>query len=107
MLADEPGRQVEGAGEPIEPSPEVRRRAHRLAWLYTAAVVILLPWIGLLAVTLPRRQFDLHYRVAWVGFDLLLVFAITRTAYMAFPGRSTRPAPGHSHGHAPVCRCLV
>jgi hypothetical protein len=35
-------------------------------------------------VTLPRRQFDLHYRAAWVGFDLLLVFAITRTAYMAF-----------------------
>jgi hypothetical protein len=55
-----------------------------MAWLYTAAAVILLPWIGLLAVTLPRRQFDLHYRVAWVGFDLLLVFAIARTAYMAF-----------------------
>jgi hypothetical protein len=64
--------------------PAGRRRARRLAWLYTAAGVVLLPWIGILAVTLPRRQFDLHYRAAWVGFDLLLVFAITRTAYMAF-----------------------
>lgn len=64
--------------------PEGRRRARRLAWLYAAAGVVLLPWIGFLAVTLPRRQFDLHYRAAWVGFDLLLVFAITRTAYMAF-----------------------
>jgi hypothetical protein len=46
--------------------------------------VVLLPWIGVLAVTLPRRQYDLHYRAAWVGFDLLLVLAIVRTAYMAF-----------------------
>ena len=60
------------------------RRARRLAWLYAGAAVILLPWIGFLAVTLPRRQFDLHYRAAWVGFDVLLVFAISRTAYMAF-----------------------
>jgi hypothetical protein len=64
--------------------PEGRRRARRLAWLYTAAAVVLLPWIAFLAATLPRRQFDLHYRAAWVGFDLLLVFAIVRTAYMAF-----------------------
>jgi hypothetical protein len=73
----------EGIGR-LRSSPEIRRRARRTAWLYTAAAVVLLPWIGLLAVTLPRRQFDLHYRAAWVGFDLLLVLAITRTAYMAF-----------------------
>jgi hypothetical protein len=63
---------------------EARRRARRLAWLYTAAATVLLPWIAYLAATLPRRQFDLHYRAAWVGFDVLLVVAITRTAYMAF-----------------------
>ena len=55
-----------------------------MAWMYTGAAAVLLPWIVYLAVTLPRRQFDLHYRAAWVGFDLLLVFAIVRTAYMAF-----------------------
>ncbi len=69
---------------PVGVPPESRRRARLLAWLYTGAAVILLPWIGFLAVTLPRRQFDLHYRAAWVGFDLLLVLAIIRTAYMAF-----------------------
>jgi hypothetical protein len=84
MDGEEAGQRAEGAGQSDGPPPEVRRRAHWLAWLYAAAAVILLPWIGLLAVTLPRRQFDLHYRAAWVGFDLLLVFAITRTAYMAF-----------------------
>lgn len=69
---------------PLAIPPEGRRRARRLAELYALAAVLLLPWIGYLAVTLPRRQFDLHYRAAWVGFDVLLVVAITRTAYMAF-----------------------
>jgi len=55
-----------------------------MAWLYTAAAVLLLPWIVYLATTLPRRQFDRHYRAAWVGFDIILVYAIARTAYMAF-----------------------
>jgi hypothetical protein len=55
-----------------------------MAWLYTGAAVALLPWIAYLAVTLPTRDLDRHYRAAWVGFDLLLVFAIVRTAYMAF-----------------------
>jgi hypothetical protein len=55
-----------------------------MAWLYTAAAVILLPWIVYLAATLPRRQFDRHYRAAWVGFDVILIYAIARTAYMAF-----------------------
>ncbi|HUD17214.1 MAG TPA: hypothetical protein VMQ59_08120 [Acidimicrobiales bacterium] len=64
--------------------PESRRRARRMAWLYTAAGIILLPWIVYLANTLPRRQFDRHYRAAWVGFDIFLVVAIIRTAYMAF-----------------------
>jgi hypothetical protein len=64
--------------------PESRRRARRLAWLYTGAAVALLPWIAYLAITLPRRDLDNHYRAAWVGFDCFLVFAIVRTAYMAF-----------------------
>ena len=55
-----------------------------MAWLYTAAALVLLPWIAYLAVTLPRRNLDLHYRAAWVGFDCLLAFALVRTAYMAF-----------------------
>jgi hypothetical protein len=67
-----------------ESLPEIRRRSRRLAWMYTAAAIVLLPWIGVLAVSLPRRSFDLHYRAAWIGFDLLLIFAISRTAYMAF-----------------------
>jgi len=68
----------------LEARPEVVRSARRMAWLYTGAAVALLPWIVYLALTLPKRDLDRHYRAAWVGFDLLLAFAIVRTAYMAF-----------------------
>jgi hypothetical protein len=61
-----------------------RRRAHRMAWLYTGAVVVLLPWIVYLAVSLPKRNLEHLYRFSWVGFDILLVVALARTAYMAF-----------------------
>jgi len=75
---------LEPATGPVVPAPEARRRAKRMAWLYTAAAVVLVPWIIYLAETLPRRQFDRHYRAAWVGFDIILIYAIARTAYMAF-----------------------
>ncbi len=55
-----------------------------MAWAYAAAVLVLLPWIVYLALTLPKRDLDIHYRAAWVGFDALLVLAMLRTAYYAF-----------------------
>jgi len=62
----------------------IRQEARRMAWLYAAAAVFLVPWIVFLAVTLPGRDVDRHYNLAWVGFDVLLVFAIIRTAWYAF-----------------------
>jgi uncharacterized membrane protein len=44
----------------------------------------MIPWTVYLAVTLPKRDIDTHYRGAWVGFDLMLVAAIVLTAYFAF-----------------------
>ncbi|MGH9297353.1 MAG: hypothetical protein ACRDZP_05195 [Acidimicrobiales bacterium] len=61
-----------------------RTRIRRVAWLYLIVSVGLLPWIVLLAVSLPGRNLDLHYRLSWVGFDCFLVLALARTAYMAF-----------------------
>jgi hypothetical protein len=74
---------------PVPGGPEwdmvrVRHRARRMAWLYAAAAALLIPWTVYLAVTLPKRDLDTHYRGAWVGFDLLLVGAIVLTAYFAF-----------------------
>lgn len=81
---------VEGSMKPqVSPQaaglpPESRRRARRLAAAYSTVAVLLLPWIVFLAISLPKRSIDLHYRFAWVGFDCILVFTLARTAYMAF-----------------------
>ena len=62
----------------------IRRRARRTALAYMVVAVALVPWTVYLAVSLPKRQVDTHYRGAWVGFDMLLVLAIVLTAYFAF-----------------------
>jgi len=109
--------------EALAITPEVRRQVRRLAWIYLLAAVALLPWIAYLAVTLPRRSLDVHYKASWVGFDLLLVFALVRTAYLAFKVDAriqlTATAAATllivdawfdvttSHGHAAVAEALV
>jgi hypothetical protein len=62
----------------------VQRRARRMAWVYAAAGFVLIPWTIYLAISLPRRVVDTHYRGAWVGFDMILVTTIVLTAYFAF-----------------------
>jgi len=37
-----------------------------------------------LALSLPKENLEHHYRLTWVGFDLILVVAIYLTAHMAF-----------------------
>ncbi len=64
--------------------PVVARRAHRLAWIYLLVATGLVPWIVYLALTLPRRNLERHYRLSWVGFDVILVVALAMTASMAF-----------------------
>jgi hypothetical protein len=63
---------------------EIRRRARVLAWGYALVAVLLLPWMVYLFVTLPTRNLDTHYRLSWIGFDVFLVAAMARTAYLAF-----------------------
>jgi hypothetical protein len=49
--------------------------------LLAAAVV---PWVVWLAWTLPERSVSAHYRLGWVGFDVLLCGALARTAWLAW-----------------------
>jgi hypothetical protein len=39
-----------------------------------------------IALSLPSRTVADHYRLAWVGFDILLLLALSRTAWLAFKG---------------------
>jgi membrane-bound acyltransferase YfiQ involved in biofilm formation len=62
----------------------VRRRARRLAWVYLIVALGLIVWTVFLALSLPKQNIEHHYRLTWVGFDLILALAIYMTAYLAF-----------------------
>ena len=66
----------------------VRRIAPRwVAPLFAAGALVLVPWVIYLGFELPERSTDQHYNLAWVGFDILLLFAMARTAIFAWQGR--------------------
>ncbi len=69
------------------PEPDRRFGAGHGGWPGStrAAAGVLLPWIVYLAITLPEAATSTATTERpGSGFDVLLVFAIVRTAYMAF-----------------------
>jgi len=52
--------------------------------VYALLALALVPWVVWLAWTLPERSVSEHYRLAWVGFDVLLCGALARTAWLAW-----------------------
>src|SRR5512143_3036291 len=74
-------------GRPLPPwrrLPADRAPGRWVAPLYLLMALIMLPWVGLLTVSLPDRVVSHNYRMAWVGFDVLLVVSMTRTAWLAW-----------------------
>ncbi|MGD0703427.1 MAG: hypothetical protein ABSA02_26525 [Trebonia sp.] len=51
------------------------------AFLLCSAVLI--PWIVYLGLSLPSRQVSSHYDVAWVGFDVFELIALSATGLFA------------------------
>ncbi len=54
--------------------------------LFLVLAIALVPWIVYIALSLPSRTVADHYRLAWVGFDILLLVTLSRTAWLAFKG---------------------
>jgi hypothetical protein len=48
---------------------------------------VTIPWTVHLAMSLPVQAHTHNYRVAWVGFDVMLVVVLLLTAYFAWRGR--------------------
>ncbi|WP_199791417.1 hypothetical protein [Streptomyces sp. 142MFCol3.1] len=63
-------------------TPEERRRKH-VVELLTASALVLVPWTVLLGLTLPSDYRVHAWRATWVGFDVLLLTALTTTAVLA------------------------
>jgi hypothetical protein len=63
------------------------QRRRRLVVLLTATSAGLIPWIVLLALTLPPRYMAGHWTLTWVGFDVFLLGALGLTAWLAWRRR--------------------
>jgi hypothetical protein len=50
--------------------------------LFVGIAAGLVPWVGYLAVSLPRRNVSHDYRGTWVGFDVILVLTLLRAAWL-------------------------
>lgn len=76
-------RRLVALNVPSIDSPEAERRRHRFTVLCTVASTVLVPWIAVLAVTLPHRYVADHWAATWVGFDALLIVCLSVTAWLA------------------------
>ena len=76
---------------------EHRRR--RLVLMLTVASAVLIPWIVLLALTLPRHYVAGHWRLTWVGFDIILLAALASHGLVRLAPPAGRGDHRVHHGH--------
>jgi hypothetical protein len=62
-----------------------RRRIALLVFM--GACVVLAAWIAVLMLTLPKHYTASHWRLAWVGFDIVLLGLFAATAWAAWRER--------------------
>ncbi|MFG2057878.1 hypothetical protein ACGFI9_28035 [Micromonospora sp. NPDC048930] len=74
------------ATEQLDRPTEARPAPRWVAPTFVLLALLTLPWVGYLALTLPRHAVAVHYRAAWVGFDLGLVALLALTAWYAYRG---------------------
>ncbi len=68
-------------------SRKFQRRRRLSLMLFMGACVVLAAWIAVLAITLPIDYRAVHWRGAWVGFDIGLLAAFAATAWAAWRER--------------------
>ena len=70
----------------VLPEREARRRRRTLVLLGVGCIA-LVPWVIFLALSLPRHYETGDWRATWVGFDVVLIFALAMTAYLGWKKR--------------------
>jgi hypothetical protein len=63
------------------------RRRVLILTLVALGGVLLLPWVGYLAISLPDASRAEAWKTAWVGFDLVLAAVLMVTAWLGFHRR--------------------
>jgi hypothetical protein len=83
-----PGRGLNGGMDRRRVSRRSGRRlpprVRRIATCYAIGAVLLVGWVVYLGSALPQQSVVEHWNVAWVGFDVLVVVALTFTAVLAW-----------------------
>ena len=62
-------------------------RRRRFVTIMTISTLGLIPWVIVLAATLPKHYIAGHWTLTWVGFDLALLSSLGLTAYFAWRRR--------------------
>jgi hypothetical protein len=74
----------------------------RLPVLFLAAALVLVPWLGWLAISLPCRYLSRHWGIAWAGFDAGLAVGLASTGFAAL-----RHSPWLDRAAVPTATLLV
>ncbi|QLL07977.1 hypothetical protein [Mycobacterium vicinigordonae] len=89
-------------GDLVEPADFGRRRRIRLG-LIIGGSVVLIPWIGFLALTLPPNYVAHNWPATWVGFDVLLVGFMLATAVLGYLRRQLLLLTAFTSGVLLIC----
>jgi hypothetical protein len=76
-------RRLTALNVPAVDSPAAQRRRHRFTIACAVASLALVPWLAVLAFTLPHRYVAARWSATWVGFDLVLIACLATTAWLA------------------------
>lgn len=89
---------------PIQLPRRTVRAARRLRLLLTVVcVVVLVPWIGYLAATLPHHYRVHSWRLTWIGFDVGLLVLMVATLVLGVQRRLLVVLTGFATGVMLLC----
>ncbi|MEE4542354.1 hypothetical protein V2S66_10315 [Streptomyces sp. V4-01] len=69
---------------PSPHDPHLRTMRRMFLAVVTGSFLFLIPWIGYLSTSLPTHREVDQWRLAWVGFDVMLIVALGVTALCAW-----------------------
>jgi hypothetical protein len=96
-------RRLAALDSDLPPQRAGDERRRRFVLLLTAASAGLVPWIVLLALTLPHRYIAGHWTLTWVGFDTFLLAGLALTAWLAWRRRQAVMISAFITGALLVC----
>lgn len=84
--------------------PEVLLRMRRIRLgLVVGGLLVMVPWIGYLAASLPQKYVAHNWPVTWIGFDVLLMSFMAATAVFGYFRRHLLLLTGFTTGVLMIC----